>query len=61
MKHFAKQANELIISEKAKNSIPIIIAPITLVAAKEIASRRTADIIVTKMPKRATPIVGQML
>ena len=47
---FARQAVEVIISEKEKNSAPTKIAPITLVAAKETARRITANKMVPKMP-----------
>ena len=50
VKHFARQAVELIRNEKEKKRMPTIIAPITLVAANVTANKMTADSIVPNTP-----------
>ena len=56
-----RQAVEVIMSEKEKKRIPTIIAPITLVAAKPIAKRMTAEIMVPRIPSNKLDVGTQVL
>ena len=51
---FIRQATVVMMREKKRRSTPVIIAPITLVAAKGIASKTTDKRTVPRIPARRT-------